>query len=346
MTSRITWLDRAKGIGILLVVIGHTVAPSSITANTIFSFHMPLFFILSGYLFNFSKYEKNISLLFKNRIKSLLYPYFVSGFIFFIIFLLFQCPNPIVDTPLSNILAILWQIIESSLYGVGAINIYTPLSNIAPVGPAWFVVSLFCAEFLLLFFLKLTLNFNSVISFFFVLCISAAGVLIGKIIFLPWSFDISMVGLLFLYVGYLMKQYNILERINKQILFITLLLLWLICLKFSFLSMNNRDYQHFFLSFIGAIAASVILMYLVNKFLNTDNYISNFISYLGSQSLIILLFHNMMFVYLSQTSIIRYHWSSETLYLIFSSLAIGNIIKATPFINKFFFSNSKLNREI
>ena len=47
--SRIIWVDIAKGLAILLVVIGHTVQNGihgAIIRGVIFSFHMPLFFIL------------------------------------------------------------------------------------------------------------------------------------------------------------------------------------------------------------------------------------------------------------------------------------------------------------
>lgn len=42
--QRIDWIDFAKGITILLVIIGHNV--SGPLRGAIFSFHMPLFFIL------------------------------------------------------------------------------------------------------------------------------------------------------------------------------------------------------------------------------------------------------------------------------------------------------------
>lgn len=48
-TTRIGWIDTAKGIGILCVVAGHTVSAGH---TYIFWFHMPLFFFLSGYLYN------------------------------------------------------------------------------------------------------------------------------------------------------------------------------------------------------------------------------------------------------------------------------------------------------
>ena len=45
---RLEWVDIAKGIAIILMVIGHEVQSQHIHAF-IFSFHMPLFFILSGF---------------------------------------------------------------------------------------------------------------------------------------------------------------------------------------------------------------------------------------------------------------------------------------------------------
>lgn len=45
--NRIPWVDVAKGITIILMVVGHSSLPN-IIQSWIFSFHMPLFFILSG----------------------------------------------------------------------------------------------------------------------------------------------------------------------------------------------------------------------------------------------------------------------------------------------------------
>lgn len=42
------WIDIAKGIGIILMVIGHADAPR-LLKNWIYGFHMPLFFIIAGY---------------------------------------------------------------------------------------------------------------------------------------------------------------------------------------------------------------------------------------------------------------------------------------------------------
>lgn len=50
------WLDIAKGIAIILMVVGHTTIPH-IASDFIYCFHMPLFFIVSGFASNYVKYN-------------------------------------------------------------------------------------------------------------------------------------------------------------------------------------------------------------------------------------------------------------------------------------------------
>lgn len=52
MKSRLNYIDIAKGIGILMVIVGHCGSLPSPITKAIFSVHMPLFFILSGYFYN------------------------------------------------------------------------------------------------------------------------------------------------------------------------------------------------------------------------------------------------------------------------------------------------------
>jgi len=50
--KKLEWLDVAKGLGIILVVAGHSIidgGPYAAARGVIYTFHMPLFFILSGY---------------------------------------------------------------------------------------------------------------------------------------------------------------------------------------------------------------------------------------------------------------------------------------------------------
>lgn len=84
--NRIEFLDIAKGIAILLVVMGHllqfNMEGSSSTAvyNFIYSFHMPLFFMLSGYVAAL-KSEKSLKPLvfLRKKVISLVLPFFTWG---------------------------------------------------------------------------------------------------------------------------------------------------------------------------------------------------------------------------------------------------------------------------
>ena len=50
--KRMDYIDIAKGIGIILVILGHRNISTDIK-QFIYTFYMPLFFMLSGYLFKF-----------------------------------------------------------------------------------------------------------------------------------------------------------------------------------------------------------------------------------------------------------------------------------------------------
>lgn len=79
--TRLEYLDAAKGLGILLVILGHIYAwnPNinrKILVTWIYSFHMPLFFIVSGMLIKYKNYC-NIKEFIFSRIKHILVPYIV-----------------------------------------------------------------------------------------------------------------------------------------------------------------------------------------------------------------------------------------------------------------------------
>ncbi|MDO4189932.1 MAG: acyltransferase family protein [Lachnospiraceae bacterium] len=81
MKKRITYLDLAKGFGIILVVLGHMENISSELRIWISSFHMPLFFVISGMLMSVKNEvgiageEVNLKLLTEKKAKGILVPY-------------------------------------------------------------------------------------------------------------------------------------------------------------------------------------------------------------------------------------------------------------------------------
>lgn len=84
---RFDWVDTARGIGILLVVYGHVLDGlrkgssyvPGFTYDVIYSFHLALFFFLSGFFI-----KKFLSIPFKeailSKVRTIIVPYFIFGF--------------------------------------------------------------------------------------------------------------------------------------------------------------------------------------------------------------------------------------------------------------------------
>lgn len=80
--ERLDYIDVAKGIGIILVVIAHHLLGAEMIRGYINSFHMPLFFIISGYLYAHKKeWNRPLKSIVIKKAKSLLYPYLTFGII-------------------------------------------------------------------------------------------------------------------------------------------------------------------------------------------------------------------------------------------------------------------------
>lgn len=79
INHRIEWVDIARGIAIILMVAGHSTIPTSLS-KYIWSFHMPLFFLVSGMFFNPVKYNSFKELLIK-RVRTLVIPYWVFSIV-------------------------------------------------------------------------------------------------------------------------------------------------------------------------------------------------------------------------------------------------------------------------
>ncbi len=87
LKSRVSWVDLAKGLGIFLVVFGHTLGgliDSGALQNSlwsqsvrgIYTFHMPLFFFLAG-LFVKQSARRPFDEYFLNKASVIIYPYFL-----------------------------------------------------------------------------------------------------------------------------------------------------------------------------------------------------------------------------------------------------------------------------
>lgn len=97
MNNRNPFWDVAKGIAVLLVLFGHSIQSGSGDYYTqtnayfdnpvflfIYSFHMPLFMLISGYLFASSLKKYTFKTILAKRAKSLLIPILVFGSVWFL----------------------------------------------------------------------------------------------------------------------------------------------------------------------------------------------------------------------------------------------------------------------
>ncbi len=119
--NRIASLDTAKGIGIILVVWAHARGPFS---PYIYLFHMPFFFIISGYL---HKFDISFPEFLKRRFFSLYIPFVFWNFIFYIFRTLYTAPGKSPADIGKNLLTILLTIGKDSKFG----------------GATWFLGALF-----------------------------------------------------------------------------------------------------------------------------------------------------------------------------------------------------------
>lgn len=279
------WLDIAKGLAILFVIFGHTYKPDSILCVAVASFSLPLFFIVAGHLFNFPKYKGNFRGFFLHAIKRLILPYFFTMFVYILYWIIIQRPD------FSLILQIFNKMLRGWLYSCG--NIIKPSMNIIPIGVLWFLTALFISIILFFVMLKIfdKLKISLLTKFLIVFCIAYIGSYIGKFIFLPWSIDIALVTVFFMFFGYAVKEKYINIDCNLTV-FLWLLIFWYFDIASGSLSLNDRTYNNLLLSLFGACTISFVILQL-SKLIEKKcpNFIKKFLSYCGKYSLIILIFH-------------------------------------------------------
>lgn len=92
--KRLDYMDVVKGIGILLVVLGHNLQGIPALTSWIYSFHMPLFFIVTGYLEAHKQAHgvahKPIGSYIRRKAASLLWPYMTFSIVNLVWLLVFR----------------------------------------------------------------------------------------------------------------------------------------------------------------------------------------------------------------------------------------------------------------
>ena len=184
--ERIDWIDYAKALGVFLVIMGHTYKGYSFI-GWIYSFHMPLFFFLSGITLKIE--QISCKEFFKKRVKALLIPYILYSAVYIILEVVKGALNGNMDETIKYFLRdAFWIRGQQATIGL------------------WFLPLLFLVEVLLMAVCKGIRNKN--LRAGTVLFITVIGFLyadkIGKA--LPWGLDAAFVVIFFLYAGYVFQQ--------------------------------------------------------------------------------------------------------------------------------------------
>jgi fucose 4-O-acetylase-like acetyltransferase len=161
--SRIDWIDTAKGLGIILVVVGHVmrgltaahVMDSSFavkfTDAWIYSFHMPFFFFLSGLFLFHSATKSSLREFISEKTRMIAYPYVVWSIV---TVLLKAVLGPIPNTPrdLSDLLLIPYSPIEQFWFLYVLFIVVVLFGTIFAFGlKPWFTLALASAIYLTVF---------------------------------------------------------------------------------------------------------------------------------------------------------------------------------------------------
>lgn len=241
-------IDILKGIGIFLMVFDH-VGWGSVIHTYIQSFHMPLFFIVSGYLWH----EKPLTICVKKRIQKLLVPYILYGLFYLIPWKLWNQFGLVYSDYRESILAVL----------------FFPNNNVgmSMVSPLWFLICMFWTD--ILYSLV-----NKIVNRKWIKCIVIAIIAIIGTFFssldlsmLPLSIEPVATALVFYFVGDCLKERSELVNLTLR----NTSLLFIVSVVFVFcnncIDMRSARYHIVPLYFLNGILGTVI-------YWNIANYIS------------------------------------------------------------------------
>ncbi len=278
--ERIEWIDVAKGIGILFIIFAHCYIPNTLPKKIFYSFHIPLFFFISGYL---HKVRAN-NQFFIRKVRFLLKPYFffsiISNLILFLHVNFWNSFSVPLFIPYNKIVGI--------FYGIGN-DLW--MFNIT----LWFLPCLFLVS---VGFNSLLLHMEEKKIYFLLLGSSIVGYIGSKYLYfsLPWGIETGFSGIVFYGIGFFAKKRNI-KVLEVDKLFIVLILFFLNFVTAYFNSevdMNLNKLGNYFLFYISAFCGAFGVLGISKIFVKK----LSFLSFFGKNSLIILGTHTVFLMLL------------------------------------------------
>ena len=189
MKERIVWLDYGKAIAIYLVVLAHT-ALYKPAEGFIYTFHMPFFFFMSGYLFCYGKYPSYMAFV-KRRFRQLIVPYVVINIFAYLLWLLV----------LRNVGSDAGEDVGALSPLIAAVTVNAP--KMVHDVPLWFLAALFMVENLY-YLLYRNVRYRVVVTMLLLLLAVLNNAY--NTMRLPFCIDISLVALLFYRFGNVMRE--------------------------------------------------------------------------------------------------------------------------------------------
>ena len=292
--SRDTTIDILKGIGILLVVVGHSECPL-LLSECISSFHMPLFFIASGFFFSEAYLDDKKKFLIK-KIKGVYLPYLKWSIIFLILHnVFFYCG--IINSQYGSSTRVehlytLQQILSKFFKIAFTMSGHEGFL----LGAYWFMRALFVGSVLFCFFSWLFSRFlktNTAIataSVFFAILGGGCSYFNVHPNFFPAGFYREFMAVFFIGCGWFIKNKKDF-LCHKSVVFVSLIVfISCIIIHPTSLSSYASFYDWIIIPFSGI--SGFVLTYYLSKQIFIE---SKLLNYMGRSSLYILTFHFLMF---------------------------------------------------
>ena len=271
--KRLGYIDVARGIGIVCVMLGHLGV--EVIDRVVFTFHMPLFFLLSGYFINsdiiFPKFVKQ-------KAKKLLVPYYVTGCLTCCLIALADIVRGLWDNIIPDFLSEL----IAMLYGV----CFDVSDSIPGIGAIWFLWALFWAVILVKILSKCKNAAVYIVFAFIISCISSQN------IWLPLSMQPGVCAAFFVYFGYYLKKLNLEEYLNRwKLVLISIIVFCGEILLGINVNMSNNTYIYGPESVIGALLICYFILYISYIIYISFPKLRKILTFFGKNSLIVLCVH-------------------------------------------------------
>ena len=274
--SRNTDIDVFRGVCMLLVILGHSIGTITDPINWyILSFHMPIFFFISGACLNLSKKKRTIIDAIAHKCGTLGYQYIVFSLLGLIIYWLVQS-RVRVDLGLSLCDSLIGLLIGQ---------------NIVP--GFWFVYDLFIIS--IVFILLQNFRFRTLILLgsFVLIFLFISFIAVDDSMLLDSIYRISGGGIFYSIGGLIGEKGNIMiKKIsdNKKVAYLLVLLLLIVVGLSAFqntpILMGKNEYGNIMLFLLGSVLACCafsLLSFLI--------YSCSFLEYIGKNSILFLFIH-------------------------------------------------------